>query len=122
MNAKVFVTLVGLLTLCAFGDPGAREAEISHLLTFVRTSGVVFLRNGDEHSAEEAAEHIAKKAKHFQKDIDSTERFVELTATRSLVSKKPYQVRHPDGTLQPSGEWLLEELARHRQSQPSSPP
>ncbi len=93
-------------------DP--QEEEIDHLIAFVRDASVRFIRNGKEHSGVEAAEHMQKKREHFAKKIDSAERFIELAASRSLVSKKPYQVQLADGRTLTSSEWLLAELARYR--------
>lgn len=90
------------------------KLEITHLMRHVERSGCVFIRNGDQHDPMDAANHIRKKYEHFKDDIESTETFIKLSATRSLISRKPYHIQCPGQIKQPSGEWLLAELARFR--------
>lgn len=92
------------------------QAEIDFLLSHVRTSGLVFLRNGEDHDAEEAYEHMMTKYRHFDRKIDSAEAFIEHSATRSLLSGRPYRVRLPDGSEREAGPYLLERLAQFRAS------
>ena len=72
------------------------------------------MRNGREHDSAEAVEHIRRKYRHFDDEIDSAESFIEYSATRSTMSGKPYSIRCPGEAEQPSASWLLEELARYR--------
>ncbi len=90
------------------------DATIEHLIEFVRQSGVQFERNFSSHDSLEAAQHIEKKYQHFKEEIDTPEKFIELCATRSLVSGKQYLVILDDGEALPAGEWLNLELARYR--------
>jgi len=90
------------------------DATIAHLLEFVRTSDVVFIRNGKEHSPQDAAEHIEKKYNHYRKKIKTPEDFIEKSATKSMMSGKLYEVRLKDGTVITTRDWLTEELARYR--------
>jgi hypothetical protein len=90
------------------------ETTIRHLLEFVRTSDVIFIRNGKEHSPEDAAEHIEKKYKHYRKKIETPEDFIERSATKSILSGKLYRVRLADGTVIPTRDWLTAELERYR--------
>jgi hypothetical protein len=90
------------------------EATIAHLLEYVRTADVVFIRNGKEHSAEDAAKHIEKKYNHYRKKIKTPEDFIEKSATKSMMSGKPYQIKLEDGTVIPTKDWLLAELERYR--------
>jgi predicted GTPase len=104
-------------------EAGKKELEttIEHLLEFVRTSDVVFIRNGKEHSPEDAAKHIEKKYKHYKKKIKTPEDFIEKSATKSMMSGKKYQVRLKDGTLINTSDWLTEELERYRNAEASAP-
>ena len=90
------------------------QIEINHLLNYVGTSDCIFIRNGSEHDADNALKHIQKKYKHFQSDINSTEEFIELSATKSMLSRKLYFIKCGDTAPVSSQEWLLEELARYR--------
>ncbi len=53
----------------------------------------------------------------FATDINSTEDFIRLSATKSLRSGKPYKVKCPGQDPVPSAQWLLEELEVFRKSQ-----
>ena len=90
------------------------EATIAHLLEHVRTADVVFIRNGKEHSAEDAAKHIEKKYNHYKKKIKTPEDFIEKSATKSMMSGKLYQIRLKDGTVISNKDWLTAELTRYR--------
>ena len=111
--------LAGTVVLLASGRVAAAQsveldATIQHLIEFVRTSDVRFERNFSSHDSLEAALHIEKKYQYFKDEIDSPEKFIELCATRSLVTGKRYQVVVSDGDTLPAGEWLNSELARYR--------
>mgnify|MGYP001551763817 FL=1 len=90
------------------------DATIQHLIEYVRQSDVQFERNFSSHDSQQAAEHIESKYQHFRDEIDTPEKFIELCATRSLVTGKAYQVIVADGKSMPAGEWLNLELARYR--------
>ncbi len=89
--------------------------EIEYLVEFIRASDVVFIHNGTEHTAEEAAAHIRRKREHFKRKIRSAEDFIALTATKSLLGKEPYRIRGKDGREVASAAWLTEELQRFRE-------
>ena len=90
------------------------NAEIEYLLARVTDSGYVFIRNGDEHDGAEAASHMRRKFDHFDDEIETAEDFIEKSATRSLLTRKAYEVRFPDGTRAETAAWLLGELAAYR--------
>jgi hypothetical protein len=94
-----------------------RDEEIAHLLDFVASSGCVFVRNGDRHSPQDAVKHIRKKADYFEDDIDSAEQFIELSASKSTMSRKPYTIECPGQPEAASRDWLLQELQNFRQQQ-----
>ena len=94
-----------------------KQSEIEHLLSYVENSGCKFERNGDRFDSHKAREHIQRKYDYVMRwassRIQSTEDFIELTATESSMSGKKYYV-NCDGESQSSSEWLLEELSRYR--------
>lgn len=98
------------LSLAAQADTAG---EIDHLLGFIEDSGCTFVRNGDAHDSAGARKHIEGKYDYARRWIQTTEQFVEYTATRSSVSGKPYVVSC-GGHEQPSSEWLLSELENYR--------
>ena len=68
-----------------------------------------------------AVESLEKLAKANVTDgdrdeIDTPEEFIELCATRSLLSGKPYQVINKHGETVDTSEWLTAELNEYRNS------
>ena len=94
-------------------DP-AVEKTIIHLLEFVKESNCTFIRNDEEHDSKYAAEHIRKKYDYFRDKIDIPEQFIELCATKSLMSGKPYMVRCEGDIKIPTADWLKVELDDYR--------
>ena len=87
--------------------------EIDHLLRYIGSSDCIFVRNGDEYDAAGARSHIERKYNYAKRWIETTEQFIEYTATKSSVSGKPYHVICA-GREEPSSAWLMRELARFR--------
>jgi hypothetical protein len=88
--------------------------EIDHLLAFIAGSSCVFIRNGAEYRGPDAADHIRKKYDHFRDEIASAEDFIRLSATKSELSGRPYDVRCGSDAAIPAAEWLRMELAAFR--------
>jgi hypothetical protein len=115
----LLLTLPFVLLLMASNSAAAQQTEdldgtIQYLITYVRDSGVKFERNFGSHDSVEAASHIEKKYQHFRAEIDTPEKFIELSATASLVTGKKYRVITEQGEEIPAGEWLNDELKRYR--------
>jgi hypothetical protein len=89
-------------------------ATVQYLITYVKTSDVTFERNTLRYTGNEAAEHINKKYRHFKDEINTPERFIELCATGSLMTGKPYFIITKQGDQLPVSEWLNSELVVYR--------
>ena len=118
----LLLTLPAVLLLMASNSAAAQQAEdldttIEHLITYVKDSGVTFERNFSSHDSVDAARHIEKKYQHFKDEIDTPEKFIELSATASLVTGKKYRVITKQGEEIPAGVWLNAELDRYRLQQ-----
>jgi hypothetical protein len=90
------------------------EATVQHLINYVKESDVTFQRNTTRYTGAEAAEHINRKYQHFKDDIDTPEKFIELCATGSLMTGRPYLVITTQGEQQSASEWLYTELQIYR--------
>jgi hypothetical protein len=90
--------------------PLSEEEKIDRLIKGVADSGIVFIRNGTEHTAAQAADHLRTKRKYAGDKIKTAKDFIEQLATRSSLSGKPYMVRTGDGKETPAGQWLTERL------------
>jgi hypothetical protein len=92
--------------------PAPQQAEVAHLIEFVRMSGCELERNGRRYDSREAVEQIQKKYRHFREAIHSTEDFIAFAASRS--DQKSYVVHCPEGSPVQSADWLQAELRRYR--------
>lgn len=95
-------------------DTGNMEAEIDFLVEEIGESDCTFIRNGNEHSAQDAADHLQMKRKRGRRYYDSTEEFIERIASMSSWTGRKYLIRCTDGDPVPSGRWLQERLAEFR--------
>ena len=76
-------------------------------------AGLVFIRNGSEHSADEAADHLRSKWESAggPEDPKATARdFIEHVGSQSSLSGREYRVRLPDGREMSSADWLGQQL------------
>jgi len=97
--------------------PGiSEEAKIEALIAALEgLDDVVFLRNGKEHTVEEAVEHMRGKWKWKRKEIKTVEDFIRIAGTESSTSGKVYLIRFPDGQEMESAVWFrakLEEILK----------
>ena len=112
---RVFLATILLVALPLHADvPSAQTDEVQHLITYLETSDCNMIRNGKSYDGEDGAKHVRRKYDHFRDEISSTEEFIAYSATKSLMSSKPYQVQCPGEEAVPSADWLLEELKAFR--------
>lgn len=112
----VFVLSFALATQALANE--SLEQTIGYLLNYVATSKNTFIRNGATHTGDEATKHIKAKYEHFKGEIKTPEDFIRLSASKSLLSGKPYMVRTPDGKEQRLDDWLTAALKAHREEAP----
>jgi hypothetical protein len=88
------------------------HAEISKLLDRLRASGCEFGRNGVWYPAAAATKHLQDKLDILQSrgPVATTESFIELGASTSSSSGKPYLVKCSPSAPVESREWLSNEL------------
>lgn len=92
------------------------RAEIDALLGKLQASGCQFNRNGSWHTGAEAKGHLIRKLEYLEDKgtVASAEQFVELAASRSSSSGKPYLVRCGSEAPVESRQWLGRELSALR--------
>ena len=90
------------------------EQTIDYLIDYVGKSNATFVRNGAAHTPAEAAAHIKAKYEHFKSSIKTPEDFIMLSASKSLLTGKPYLVRTPDGKEIHLDAWLTDALKEYR--------
>lgn len=93
------------------------DTEIDHLLDTVASSNCVFIRNGKEHGAEDAKDHLSLKRRRGKKYFSSAEEFIENLASSSSWTGKPYRIRCDDGAEQLAAVWFAAVLDDYRREQ-----
>ena len=89
--------------------------EVQHLLEYLRTSGCAMERNGEKYDSEDAYSHVKKKYDYFRSRIQSSEDFIEYSASKSTMSSKYYLVHCDAQPAMRTRDWLLEELHDYRE-------
>ena len=111
----IFAIAFLLFSIPVFADvPPGQKLEIDHLLNFVENSTCRMARNGKLYDGGDAVSHIKKKYAYFKDKIQTTEQFIELSATKSTLSGKYYMVQCGDGKQLRTRDWLLNELEKYR--------
>lgn len=90
------------------------EEEINFLIGSVESSACVFVRNGEEHAADDAADHLRLKYRRGKRYATSAEKFIDRLASESSWSGKPYFINCPDSGDHRSKDWLTERLEDYR--------
>ncbi len=109
----ISILLALILGSNAVADEATMNAEIDYLLETVATSGCTFIRNGSEHDADAARDHLALKRRRGKRYFDSAEEFIERIASKSSWSGKAYRIRCEDNEVT-AQSWFEAALARHR--------
>ncbi|UHQ20098.1 DUF5329 domain-containing protein [Lysobacter sp. KIS68-7] len=113
---RTFILIAALLAGLPFASHAAQPAatsartpaaEIDALIDRVaHAKGVVFIRNGSEYTATEAAAHLQRKREAAGAKVRTPEQFIDVLGSRSSMSGKPYRVRLADGREMDSATWL----------------
>lgn len=111
------VCLAALAGFCAWpvaaAPPAEEQARIDRLIeTVAGMTQVQFIRNGKAHKAEHAARFLREKLKASAEQVRSAGDFIDVVASGSSTTGKPYLIRFPDGKEMPCADFLRAELAR----------
>jgi Family of unknown function (DUF5329) len=101
----------------ALAEPDATTTkEIAHLINHLASSDCQFNRNGSWYSASKAVTHLNRKYDYLLKRnlIPNTEAFIQLAASQSSSSGKPYLVKCGDEPEVQSRTWFSEALRTFR--------
>lgn len=116
------ITLIFLL-LCSssFSAWEDEKSKIEFLIEQVKTSELTFIRNGDEHNAQKAYEHLKMKYKNAlnswftpPKSKWTVELFIKEVASKSSWSGKPYKIKRKDGKTVLAEIWFKEKLKLYK--------
>ncbi|MFN2385846.1 MAG: DUF5329 family protein [Thermoanaerobaculia bacterium] len=98
----------------------SEQAKIDALLSQMKGSDAVFVRNGKEYTGRKAASHLKRKLAFAGSRVRTARDFIAGIATRSEETGEPYRVRFRTGEVRPLSEWLEERLAASRRKGRSS--
>lgn len=109
------IAAVALLLLLQTAPAAAlsESQKIEALIDHVRgMTDAVFIRNGREHDAAEAAAHLRRKWRVAGDHCRTVETFIQNCASRSSLTGIAYKIRLPNGMVVPTGRYLLDRLAK----------
>ena len=93
--------------------PAQESARIEGLIASVQQlKGAVFIRNGEQHSAAAAADHLRLKWKNAGSRVRTAEDFIRVCATGSSMTGRKYRIRFGDGRTQDSADYFRAQLRR----------
>jgi hypothetical protein len=93
--------------------PLSETQKIESLITSIENlKGAVFIRNGSEYSAEQAAHHLRMKWDKAGSRVKTAEDFIEKCASESSMSGEKYQIRFANGKTEYSQDYFNEELRK----------
>ncbi len=112
---KHFLLVILVFSSMALADDASKtDTEIKFIMDHVKNSSFIFIRNGKEHSAEDAYKHMMKKYKYFKDKINSAEKFIELTLTKSTMTGEKYKIKLSESKIILSQDYFLEKLKLFR--------
>jgi hypothetical protein len=96
-------------------DATSEEARIEALIDHIASlDGAIFIRNGQEYAAADAANHLRMKWQWKKDEIASAEEFIVQLASSSSQSGDPYTMRLSDDRVVKVGEYLKQRLENVR--------
>ncbi len=116
LNLLISVQAEDLNSICK--QRYTEDQKIEKLISAVSILEGKFIRNGEEHNAHEAADHLRLKLSNAKKSLFSSgknwtaEQFIDQLATKSSLSGIPYEIKLKSGKKIPSSDWLKEELKK----------
>jgi len=114
----VFVALLWPGMASSQAPAGATAREIEQLFSVLEHSNCQFYRNGSWYSAKKASAHLRRKYDYLLKRgrVESTESFIDLAASKSSMSGKPYLVKCGNAAPTESKDWFTKKLLDARAS------
>lgn len=76
------------------------DQKIDHLIVYIETlKGATFIRNGSEHTAQDAAAHLRLKRNKAGSRIKTAVQFIEKLGSKSSMSGEPYVIKFSNGKM-----------------------
>jgi hypothetical protein len=112
----LFLLLIVPGTAAAQNPSPVAAREITQLFSALQSSKCEFFRNNTWYNADKATEHLHRKYDYLLKKglVTTAESFIDLAATKSSMSDKPYLVRCGKMQPVPSKSWFTGKLKELR--------
>jgi len=95
----ILMALLPFLVVHSYASNLSETDKINYLIASVESlQGATFIRNGREHDARTASNHLRLKLRTMGYRIQTAEDFIELCASKSSMTGEPYLIRLMDGT------------------------
>jgi len=88
------------------------ENKIVKLILFIEKSNAVFIRNGSEYDAKEAADHLRMKRKKAGNKVKTAKDFIDQIASKSSMSGEAYKMKFKNGSILNTRDILYAELRK----------
>ncbi len=107
----LLVLVLALTAATAYGRDRREAAKIDALINAVETlEGAKFIRNGQEHDARAAADHLRLKLRTAGDRVRTADDFIRLCGSQSSLSGKKYRIRFADGTTENAEAFFRKKL------------
>jgi hypothetical protein len=115
----ILMVLISATVICSYADVLSETAKIQYLIASVEAlQGTTFIRNGREHDASSASNHLRLKLKTMGDKVKTAEDFIDLCASKSSMSGEPYLIRFADGSIIKSELFFKDKLKGFDASKP----
>jgi hypothetical protein len=85
------------------------EQKIEKLIQYIENSDAIFIRNGEEFNAKDAAEHLRMKRKKAGKKVKTAKDFIDFVASKSYMSGEAYKMKFKNGSIINARDMLYNE-------------
>jgi len=90
----------------------SEEQKIEKLINYIEKSEALFIRNGTEYPAKEAADHLRMKRKKAGNKVKTAKDFIDLIASKSSMSGEAYKMKFKNGATINTRDMLNNELRK----------
>lgn len=114
MKALLTGLAVAILSLSASAISDIDKAKIEFLISSIEKLDATFIRNNQEHTAKEAANHLRKKVKYVLSsslaENLTVESFIDQIASKSSLTGEPYLIHFSSGVVMEARVWFYQQL------------
>lgn len=109
-TTAVLVCLVALGTIAWAGELSERQKIEALLESLKNIPDAVFVRNGTDYTADQAADHLRRKLAAAGQRVKTAEDFIACCASGSSISGEPYRIKFSDGHIVNGADYFRSKL------------